>query len=145
MIFFVYVFLALAVLLLLFILWIHTAPLQKEMTDALIILGFQCGNDRIHPLLEERLSVALELMRSYPVEKIILTGGAVTSIRTEADIMKEYLLRNGVEEEWIILDKETMDTIQNINNCEKNHGAPSAEHVYADHEFFSYSQGSVYC
>ncbi|MDF2649333.1 MAG: hypothetical protein K0Q73_5138 [Paenibacillus sp.] len=119
MIFFVYVFLALAVLLLLFILWIHTAPLQKEMTDALIILGFQCDNDRIHPLLEERLSVALELMRSYPVEKIILTGGAVTSLRTEADIMKEYLLRNGVEEERIILDKEAMDTIQNINNCRK--------------------------
>lgn len=65
------------------------------------------------------MSVALELMRSYHVEKIILTGGAVTSIRTEADIMKEYLLRNGVEEERIILDKEAMDTIQNINNCRK--------------------------
>jgi uncharacterized SAM-binding protein YcdF (DUF218 family) len=114
-----YIIMGLAVFLFLFILWIHTAPLQKRETDAMIILGFQCDNDRIHPLLEERLTTALELLRSYRFKKIILTGGAVTSVQTEADIMKEYLIRNGVDEKRIILDKEAMDTIQNIYNCKR--------------------------
>lgn len=114
-----YIIISLAVFLVLFFLWIHTAPLQQRETDAMIIHGFQCDHDRIHPLLEERLKTALELLRAYRFEKIILTGGAVTSVRTEADIMKEYLVRNGVEEKRILLDKEAMDTIQNIHNCKR--------------------------
>ncbi|MCZ8511595.1 YdcF family protein [Paenibacillus filicis] len=100
----IYLVIGLTVLLFLFMLWIHTAPLRKEGADVMIVLGFQCDNDRIHPLLEERLLVALELYRSHPFEKIILTGGAVSSARSEAVIMKDYLVRNGVQEEqsfWI--------------------------------------------
>jgi uncharacterized SAM-binding protein YcdF (DUF218 family) len=98
-------------------LWIHTAPLQKEGADALIILGFQCDGDRIHPLLEERLLTALGLMQAFDFRKIILTGGAVTSVRTEADIMKDYLVQNGVAAEKILLDREAADTIENLENC----------------------------
>lgn len=101
----------------LFMLWIHTAPLRKEKADVLIILGFQCDGNRIHPLLAERLTTALELMRNFDFNKIILTGGAVTSSRTEADIMKDYLVEKGVPAEKILPDHEAADTFENLENC----------------------------
>ena len=107
----------LVVLLALFVVWTHTAPMKKRSADTLIVLGFQCEDDRIHPLLQERLDTALKLLRSHDFRKIILTGGAVASKTTEADIMKQYLLRNGVEESKILLDREARDTIENIRNC----------------------------
>lgn len=112
-----YFVLFLTLLLFLFGLWIHTSPLRREGADTLIILGFQCNGDRIHPLLEERLLTALELLRTFDFNKIILTGGAVASVRTEAVIMKDYLIRNGVAAEKILLDHEAVDTIENLENC----------------------------
>lgn len=107
----------LMVALLLFFVWIHTAPIQKKGADVMIILGFQCDGDHIHPLLLERLATALELLRTYDYKKIILTGGPVTSAQSEAIIMKDYLVRHAVDEDRIVLEQNAMDTIQNMINC----------------------------
>lgn len=109
---------SLIVLLLLFFVWIHTAPIQKKGTDAMIILGFQCDGDQIHPLLLDRLTTALELLKTADYQKIILTGGPVTSAQSEAEIMKEYLISRAVDKERIILEQAAMDTIENIRNCQ---------------------------
>lgn len=57
------------VALLLYFTWIHTAPLHKGGTDAMIILGFKCDDDRIHPLLLDRLVTSLELLKTYDYKK----------------------------------------------------------------------------
>jgi uncharacterized SAM-binding protein YcdF (DUF218 family) len=109
---------SLIVVLQLFFVWVHTAPIQKRGTDAMIILGFQCDGDQIHPLLLERLTAALELLKIADYKKIILTGGRVTSTQSEAEIMKEFLISRAVDKERIILEQAAMDTIENIRNCQ---------------------------
>jgi uncharacterized SAM-binding protein YcdF (DUF218 family) len=84
----------------------------------MIILGFQCDGDQIHPLLLERLTAALELLKTADYKKIILTGGRVTSTQSEAEIMKQFLISRAVDKERIILEQAAMDTIENIRNCQ---------------------------
>ncbi|MCZ8516053.1 YdcF family protein [Paenibacillus filicis] len=113
-----YMIVSLIIVLLLFFVWLHTAPIQKKGTDALIILGFQCDGDNIHPLLQERLTTAIDLLSSVDYKKVILTGGAVKSTQSEAVIMRDYLIRHAVNEERIVLEQNALDTIQNISNCQ---------------------------
>lgn len=106
------------VALLLYFSWMHTAPLHKKGTDAMIILGYKCDDDRIHPLLLDRLAASLELLEMYDYKKIILTGGPVTSAQSEAVIMKDYLVQHGVNQDKIVLEQHARDTVQNISNCQ---------------------------
>jgi uncharacterized SAM-binding protein YcdF (DUF218 family) len=103
----------------LYFFWIHTAPIKPCEADVLVILGYRCDGDAIHPLLKERLETALYLLRQYPVGKIIVTGGAVSSRKTEAEIMTDYLVRHGVDRHRIVLDTVAKDTIENLLNCRK--------------------------
>jgi uncharacterized SAM-binding protein YcdF (DUF218 family) len=102
-----------------FFIWIHTSPLKRRNTDVLVILGYKCVENKIHPLLEERLRVAIELLQSFPYKKVIVTGGKVVSNTSEAEIMRNYLIDNGISKERIILETEARDTIENILNCKK--------------------------
>lgn len=102
-----------------FFIWIHTAPLKQRNTDVLLILGYKCVENQIHPLLEERLKVAIDLLQSFPYKKVIVTGGKVVSNTSEAEIMRDYLTDNGILKDRIILEMEAKDTIENILNCKK--------------------------
>ncbi|WP_246218340.1 YdcF family protein [Litoribacterium kuwaitense] len=102
---------------LIFFIWMHSFSVHAKDADALIILGYQCKNDQVHPLLKERLDAALALMERYHYKKIILTGGAVTSTKTEADIMKAYLINQGVRAEDILLETKARNTVFNIVYC----------------------------
>lgn len=106
-------------LLILFFTWIHTFPVKQEGADVLVILGYKCVDNQIHPFLEERLLAAVDLLKAFPFKKVIVTGGKVGSTISEAEIMKEYLVKNGVDEEKIILENEATDTIENLVNCRK--------------------------
>lgn len=102
-----------------FFIWMHSTSLNKNDSDTLIILGYRCINNIIHPLLEERLKAGKELADSITYKKIILTGGKVASDISEAIIMKDYLIENGISEECITLEMEANDTIENMVNCIK--------------------------
>lgn len=99
-----------------FFIWMHAAPLRAVSADALIVLGYRCDNDQIHPLLKERLDTVLALMEQYEYRRIIVSGGAVASKLTEAEIMKRYLMDHGVPEEKIILEDRSRNTVHNAVN-----------------------------
>lgn len=104
----------------LFFLWIHTASLRSGNQDALIILGYKCDGNTIHPLLLERLQTALRLIRLHHYKKIIVTGGKVgTSSKTEAEIMRDFLIDRGIPSRNIVLESEARDTIENLANCKR--------------------------
>ncbi|MDF2722841.1 MAG: hypothetical protein K0Q59_2516 [Paenibacillus sp.] len=100
-----------------YFLWMHTARLRVHDADALIVLGYRCDDNEIHPLLKERLDTTLRLFRSYKFQYILLSGGAVKSSRTEAEIMRDYLLSQGVPEKRMILESRSQYTVHNIVNC----------------------------
>lgn len=109
---------SIVLLFILYFFWIHTAYLQPSDADVLIILGYRCKNDRIHPLLLERLETALQLLRSNRIHHIIVTGGAVGSSIAEAVLMRDYLVSKGTDPDRIELDTHSKDTIENLRNCQ---------------------------
>ncbi|MBE1442061.1 YdcF family protein [Paenibacillus sp. OAS669] len=97
--------------------WMHSCRRSKESADALIVLGYRCDGNQIHPLLKERLDAALRLYREYHYRYLVLSGGAVKSNRTEAEIMRGYLLDQGVPVERMILESRSRNTVHNLVNC----------------------------
>ncbi len=109
-------------LLILFIIWIHTAPLEQHGgEEAIVILGYRCDNNEIHPLLLDRLNTALTLIHLNSYRSIIVSGGNVSqaSSITEAEIMKDYLIQNGIHRDKVLMEKESRDTIENLVNCKR--------------------------
>jgi uncharacterized SAM-binding protein YcdF (DUF218 family) len=91
--------------------------LNKNEADCLIILGYRCEHDQIHPFLKERLDHAISLVSTYSFKKIIVSGGSVASKIPEAVLMRDYLIENGVTPRQILIEIESKDTIENLVNC----------------------------
>ena len=102
---------------LIYFIWMHLAKLEKKDADALIVLGYRCDDDQIPPLLKERLDTAIFLFENYQFQYIIVTGGAVTSTNTEAEIMRDYLVKQAIPENKILLETAAKNTVYNIVNC----------------------------
>nr|MBC9203962.1 YdcF family protein [Paenibacillus sp. PL91] len=102
---------------LVFVCWMHTASLRRGRADALIVLGYRSDDGSIHPLLKERLDTAIKLFRQYDYFYMMLSGGAVGSDRSEAELMRDYLVKQGIAEERLILEMKSRNTVQNVVNC----------------------------
>lgn len=85
--------------------------------DYLIILGHKLNNDCISDVLRYRLKTAIKYIDKYPNTKIVLSGGITqgNSI-SEAYAMNEYLIKNGIDNNRILLEDKSIDTIENIHN-----------------------------
>ncbi|VTR44077.1 vancomycin high temperature exclusion protein [Actinobacillus pleuropneumoniae] len=97
-----------------YICWLHAVMLQPGKADALIVLGFVSKDGRIHPLLKERLDEAYKLFRQYGHEYIIVSGGAVGSRRSEAELMEKYLIEKGVPAKRVLKEDKSNNTVQNL-------------------------------
>lgn len=95
----------------------HSRRLQRCGADALIVLGYRYDEGRIHPLLPERLDLAIELYRNYAFSAMVVSGGAVTYQKSEAGIMRDYLLDRGIPETAILLEDRSRNTVHNVVNC----------------------------
>ena len=89
--------------------------------NILIILGHKLEpNNRLTPILMERLKKGNQLFSTGKYDKIIVSGGKVQtkSTRTEAYMMKQYLtLWFGIKEKYILTERRSEDTIQNAQFC----------------------------
>ena len=94
-------------------------PDGLPQTDELCIvaLGFQLEPDgTMRSELIERLKVVLNSARKYPNAYIVCTGGgtaAENKTATEAGRMAEWLIANGIEEERVIVEDNSLTTAQN--------------------------------
>ena len=87
---------------------------QKEYFEADCLMIFGC---HIKALLDERLKLAVEILNTKKINKILLTGGiGVYGDFNESEYMKEYLLSNGVKEENILVENKSTTTEENIIN-----------------------------
>lgn len=93
--------------------------LNTDNADYIIVLGHKLNNNKISNVLEYRLNKVLEYSENNNC-KIILSGG-ITSNNTisEAEVMKDYLVNNGINESRIILEDKSTDTVENIRNCKE--------------------------
>lgn len=85
--------------------------------DVGIVLGATLWNNEPSPGLQERLDHALSLYRSGVFQHFIVTGGldANGASLTEAEGMRNYLIKQGVPAQSIEMDSSSRSTYENLS------------------------------
>ena len=85
--------------------------------EVMVIFGCQMRRDGPSILLKDRLDTALDYWEEHPDIRIIVTGGKGDDEHiSEAQGMYDYLAAHGVEGEIIVLEDQSRNTWQNVNN-----------------------------
>ena len=83
-------------------------------SECMIILGSRTLPGGVPGLMmEERLETAVEKI-TESTKTIIVTGGSLDEEKTEAEVMKENLVAQGVPEEKIYLENKSTSTYENL-------------------------------
>ena len=83
--------------------------------DYLIVLGAQVREDGPSIVLRYRLDAAIDYLAENPNTICIVSGGqGKNEPVSEAEGMAEYLIKNGIEENRIILEDKSTSTVENI-------------------------------
>lgn len=91
--------------------------------DYLVIYGCH-----LKDLLIERLEHSLKIIREHPVKKIVLTGGVgVKGNFDESKFMYDFLIKNGIEKDNILIENKSTTTEENNENIMKMLDLENAE------------------
>lgn len=83
--------------------------------DVAIVLGTRLNNDgSLSSRLQARLDQSIKLYRQQRVRKIIASGIGRGENLNQAQVMKEYLLSQGIPEADIYTDNKGYDTERNV-------------------------------
>ena len=86
----------------------------------MIILGCQLREDGPSILLQDRLDEALEYLDDHPDMTVVACGGqGADEPESEARAIADYLTENGVSKRNILLDEDSHNTHQNLENAAK--------------------------
>lgn len=82
---------------------------------AVIVLGNRLKSDEIHSHLRGRVDLGIRLFRECDDELLVMTGGQSNqdSDATEAEVMRDYAIEQGISREHIVCEPEARDTIGN--------------------------------
>ena len=85
--------------------------------DYLIVLGASVYADGPSPALTHRIEAVVECLDEHPDARIIASGGQGRNEPvSEAQCIRDELVKRGVDPERIILEDRSTDTLQNIAN-----------------------------
>lgn len=83
--------------------------------QVMVILGCQVKNNGPSQLLRDRLDEALNYLDDHPDLTVVVSGGqGPDEPSTEARAMADYLMEEGVEEDQILLEDQSHNTVQNF-------------------------------
>lgn len=79
------------------------------------VLGHRLRSPELHDALAGRMDVGIERFRETGAEYLVVSGAATNPAvdQTEADAMREYAVRHGVDPDRVVLEPEADDTIEN--------------------------------
>lgn len=87
----------------------------KEDTQCLIVLGAGVYGTRPSASLRSRMDAAITYMNENPDVFAILSGGQGSGEDiSEAEAMRRYLVEHGIEEDRLILENRSTDTVENL-------------------------------
>jgi len=82
--------------------------------DAVILYGNRMEEDgSMSRALEMRLNEAKRILKKNTKALLLASGGAAVTPFSEADAMKEWLNKNGIEKERVFMDEDAKDTVGN--------------------------------
>ena len=82
--------------------------------EVLVVLGNKMNDDKTFSVeMMKRLTKTLEVEKSF--DKILCCGGIANTVAgvREADMMKDYLIKNGVDEGKILIENNSTTTKEN--------------------------------
>lgn len=84
-------------------------------SDYILVLGSGLDHNKMTHDLKLRLDKTLEYLKVYPDTKVIVSGGILRdNTISEAQVMSEYLIQNGIDKENIILEDKAINTRTNF-------------------------------
>ncbi len=87
----------------------------KENLDYVIVLGAQVRGTKITKSLRKRLEKACEYLDENPNTVVVVSGGqGKGEDLSEAQCMKDYLIKYGISEDRIIMEDKSVNTAENI-------------------------------
>lgn len=89
---------------------------NKEDADYLMILGAGLDGNDLSRVLKERLDAAIVCVNKYDFSgKIVVSGGkGGDEERAEADAMQEYLIKQGINKDKILVEDKSTSTAENF-------------------------------
>ncbi|KAA5806402.1 MULTISPECIES: YdcF family protein [Thermoanaerobacterium] len=89
-------------------------------SNAIIVLGCAVYGKNPSPFFKERLNEAIKLYKEGLGKYIIVSGGKGPGEDiSEAEAGKEYLLKNGITDNVVLMDDGSYSTLQNLENSKK--------------------------
>ena len=87
----------------------------NQNLDYIIVLGAQVRKDGPSVVLRYRLDAAIDYLNENPSTVCIVSGGqGANEPFSEAEGMSEYLVKNGIEKNRILLEDKSTNTVENI-------------------------------
>ncbi|MDH5632445.1 MAG: glycosyltransferase [Gammaproteobacteria bacterium] len=91
----------------------RNAPDHVEAADWIMVLGRHVRRE-----FERRLDKVVDLARQYPESRILVLGGKPRGVAiSEARLGRDYLLNAGIDESRILLEQESLHTLENMLNA----------------------------
>lgn len=85
-----------------------------ENLDAILVLGHQLEDDGgLKPRLVARLEAAHALAERNAEAQLVLTGGRLGAVRSEAEAMADYLIARDLPADRLHLEEQATDTLEN--------------------------------
>ena len=91
--------------------------------DCILVLGAGVWGDKPSPMLEDRLLKGKELYENGISKKIIVSGDHGRKEYDEVNVMKKYLIDNGIPSEDIFMDHAGFSTYDSIYRLKEIFGA----------------------
>ncbi|MDE7248824.1 MAG: YdcF family protein, partial [Lachnospiraceae bacterium] len=93
---------------------------DTKKCDVGIVLGAAADQNGVSEVYKQRLNHAVALYKSDMIDMIIVTGGkAKDNKNSDAYMAKQYLLEEGIPEESVLLEEESVITQENLENSLK--------------------------
>ncbi|MCR5415415.1 MAG: YdcF family protein [Pseudobutyrivibrio sp.] len=98
--------------------------------DYIIVLGAQMKDWGPSVVYKHRLDAAVEYLNNNPETMVVVTGGqGANEFISEGEGGKDYLLEQGIAEDRILVEKESVDTSQNIQYALKLIDSPNEKKI----------------
>ena len=92
---------------------------EKDL-DYIIVLGAQVRENGPSSVLKYRLDKAIDYLNENPDTICIVSGGqGANEPWPEADAMCEYLIEKGIEKNRILVENQSLSTVENIRNSKE--------------------------
>ena len=109
---------------------------KHENIDAILVLGAGLKNNKPSKMLEERLKEAIYLYEEGISKSIIVSGDHGRVNYDEVNVMKQYLIDNGISEDVIFMDHAGFNTYDSMYRAKEIFGVKSMVVVTQEYHLY---------